>query len=106
MFVYLCLIMFAPSSFGLSVISLLIFWSSHYSRHNPLSVTCITKLYVLQTPTLVFCCCFGHVACGILVPPPETEPIPTAVKDQRLNHWTTRDSQPSPVLEVVRSLPF
>ena len=32
-----------------------------------------------------------HEACGTLVPPPRTEPRPTAVKALRLNHWTTKE---------------
>ena len=31
-----------------------------------------------------------HVACGILVPGPEIEPMPPAGEGQSLNHWTTR----------------
>ena len=33
-------------------------------------------------------CC---VACGIIVPLPGTEPMPSAVKAQSPNHWTTRE---------------
>ena len=47
-------------------------------------------------------CCFGgflfyfvfrprHAACGILVPRPETEPVPLAVKVQSPNHWTASE---------------
>ena len=32
-----------------------------------------------------------HVACGILVPWPETEPVPPAVEVHSLNHWTARE---------------
>ena len=31
------------------------------------------------------------MACGILVPQPEIEPIPPALEVQSLNHWTTRE---------------
>ena len=31
------------------------------------------------------------MACGILVPQPETEPGPSAVRAQSPNHWTTRE---------------
>ena len=31
-----------------------------------------------------------HVACGILVPQPGIEPVPSAVKAQNPNHWTAR----------------
>ena len=33
----------------------------------------------------------GPKAGGILVPRPETEPVPHAVKVRSLNHWNTRD---------------
>ena len=32
-----------------------------------------------------------HVACGILVPGPEIEPMPPAGEGQSLNHWATRE---------------
>ena len=36
--------------------------------------------------------CFGHhVACGILVPQPGTEPRPSAVRTRSPNHWTARE---------------
>ena len=31
------------------------------------------------------------MACGILVPQPEVEPVPPAVEAQSLNHWTARE---------------
>ena len=33
-----------------------------------------------------------HVAYGILVPQPEIEPVPSVVRAQSPNHWTTRES--------------
>ncbi|KAM9103178.1 olfactory receptor 7D4-like isoform 2-T2 [Megaptera novaeangliae] len=33
---------------------------------------------------------FTQVACGILVPQPRIEPLPTALEANNLNHWTTR----------------
>ena len=36
-----------------------------------------------------------HVACGILVPRPEIEPVPPALESQSLNHWTPREVPPS-----------
>ena len=35
-----------------------------------------------------FLCC---AACVILVPRPGIEPVPSAVKARRPNHWTTRE---------------
>ena len=32
-----------------------------------------------------------HVTWGILVPQPEIEPVPAAVKGQNPNHWTARE---------------
>ena len=32
-----------------------------------------------------------HVACGILVPQPETEPMSPAVEVRSPQHWTTRE---------------
>ena len=32
-----------------------------------------------------------HAACGILVPWPGIKPVPHAVEEQSLNHWTTRE---------------
>ena len=32
-----------------------------------------------------------HSGCRILVPQPETEPVPLAVEAQSLTHWTTRN---------------
>ena len=45
----------------------------------------------------ILCCCclfcfFGHVACGILVPWPGMEPIPTTVGMQSFNRWTKKRS--------------
>ena len=34
--------------------------------------------------------CFGHVACGILVPQPGIEPTLPVVEAQSANHWTFR----------------
>ena len=35
---------------------------------------------------------FGHAAaCGILVPPPRTEPIPPASEARSFNQWTTKE---------------
>ena len=45
----------------------------------------------------VFVClfCFSfwphHTACDILVPLPETEPVPPAVETWSPNHWTSRE---------------
>ena len=33
-----------------------------------------------------------HATCRILVPPPGTKPMPTAVEVQSLNHWTTKEA--------------
>ena len=35
-----------------------------------------------------------HAACKILLPPPGIEPVPSAVKVQSSNHWTTREFPP------------
>ena len=53
----------------------------------------------LQALFLFILCCylfclFGHVACGILVPWPGMEPIPTTVDMQSFNCWTTREINP------------
>lgn len=44
------------------------------------------------------CCCFllflfwpQHVACGILIPLPAIELVPTAMKAWNFNYWTTRE---------------
>ena len=42
------------------------------------------------------------VACGILVPWPGIEPVPSAVKAPSLNHWTVREY---PILLKLQSLP-
>ena len=34
---------------------------------------------------------FGHEACRILVPQQGIGPVPPAVEEQGLNHWTTRE---------------
>lgn len=34
---------------------------------------------------------FGCMSCGILAPPPGTEPVPCEVELQSLNHWTSRE---------------
>ena len=36
---------------------------------------------------ILLCC----TSCWILIPPLGTEPVPSAVKAQSLNHWTTRE---------------
>ena len=43
-----------------------------------------------------------HMACGILVPWLEIEPVPPALKalDLDLDHWTTREIQLSGSLEI------
>ena len=33
----------------------------------------------------------GYATCGILVPQPEIEPVPPALGQWSLNHWTTRE---------------
>ena len=43
----------------------------------------------LYFPFFCLCC----MACEILVPQPEIEPMPPTVEAQSLNHWTTRKSQ-------------
>ena len=37
----------------------------------------------------------GRVACGILVPRPGMEPVPSALGVQSLNHWTAREVRKS-----------
>ena len=51
----------------------------------------ITLVCVHQRSTPHFF--FGQrpAACGILVPRPGIEPMPHALEDQSLNHWTTRE---------------
>ena len=54
------------------------------------------ELAFLRGKHTIFIYVFIHfwphaVACGILVPQPETEPLPWAVKAQSPNHWTTRE---------------
>ena len=48
-------------------------------------------LQVEHSWTSTFFFWLHHVACGILVSRPGTEPVPPAVEAQRPNHWTTRD---------------
>ena len=56
-------------------------------------------------PKLVFCGFFlpHPMACGISVPRPGIKPRPLAVKVQRLNHWTIRESPRSKVLTQVQA---
>ena len=32
-----------------------------------------------------------HATCGILIPPSGMEPVPLALGEQSLNHWTARE---------------
>ena len=43
------------------------------------------------------------MGCGILVPPPEIEPVPPVLEAERLNHWTGREV-PRRVLFIIVSL--
>ena len=45
-------------------------------------------LHILFKASLYLCC----VACGILVPPPEIEPVLPAEEAWNPDHWTTRES--------------
>ena len=56
-----------------------LFWGS---RLRPLFI------YLLFIFPVFFCLCC--MACEILVPQPEIEPMPPALEAQSLNHWTTR----------------
>ena len=49
-----------------------------------------------------FLFCFGlhHLACGILVPWPGTEPRPLAVRTWSPNHWTAREFPILPLLLI------
>ena len=44
-----------------------------------------------------------NTACGILVPRPGIKPMPPAVEAQSLNHWTTREVCPGPILNSTGS---
>ena len=69
-------------------------------------------LYHKQTELMFLCplCYFLNiilfiflaVPCGVwdLVPPPGMEPKPPAVEVQHLNHWTSREVPPLPVMNI------
>ena len=46
-------------------------------------------------------CGHTHAACGILVPWSGTEPVPTVLSAQTLNHWTTREVPVKPLLLLL-----
>ena len=46
------------------------------------------KEHITHTNTHMF---FGQEACRILVPQQGIGPVPPAVEEQGLNHWTTRE---------------
>ena len=48
----------------------------------------IPRLWSISSLSVFF---FSHTACGILVPPREIEPRPSAVRAQSPNHWTARE---------------
>ena len=50
-----------------------------------------------------FCFIVGLEPHGILVPRPGVEPVPSAVEEQRLNHWTPREVQITSLLNLVKS---
>ena len=41
------------------------------------------------------------VACGDLIPQPEVEPGPPALRVQSFNHWTTREVPPAIFLYLI-----
>ena len=55
------------------------------------------------TPSLKKFFSLCHVACGILVPQPVTEPVPPAEAAQSLNHWTTREVPLNPAYSIIIS---
>ena len=61
---------------------------------------CLPWQNVYSNPLPIFFLFFWphHVAWGVLVPHPGTEPVPSAVKVQSLNHWTAREFSPIFVL--------
>ena len=50
-----------------------------------------------------FCFWLCNTACRILVPRPGIKPTPPAVEAQSLNHWTTREVCPGPILNSTGS---
>ena len=46
-----------------------------------------------------------HLACGILVPQPETKPTPPEVETWRLGHWTTREIPWCYLFTVTSTIP-
>ena len=46
-------------------------------------------IYIFHKYMYIFCPC--HVTCGIFVPRPGVEPVPSAVKVPSPNHWTARE---------------
>ena len=75
----------------------------NYSVYDKLVEICVAlgillNITVHDTIINVFFVCFlgfffarTHAACGILVPPPGTEPGPPEVRVQSPNHWTVRE---------------
>ena len=51
---------------------------------------CVLRSQIQHNRTFLLFIWPCHVACGILVPGPEIEPMPPAGEGQSLNHWTTR----------------
>ena len=39
-------------------------------------------------------------ACGLLVPQPESKPLPSALEEWSLNHWITREVLPADFLKI------
>ena len=63
---------------------------------NPLELSVLTILLCLFFSFLFWP---HHVACGILVPWPETEPRSSAMRGQNPNHWITREFPLMPFLK-------
>ena len=64
-----------------------------YPKTNTYSMILLTWFFgvFLSFTGLFFTSWLCLEACGILVPPPGTEPVPPAVEAQSPNHWTIRE---------------
>ena len=55
----------------------------------------------MSAPPFLFFFWLHRVACRILVPQPGMEPVPPALGDWSLNHWTSREVPPFLLATVV-----
>lgn len=73
----------------------------HQALNYSAGLFLVVDIFICNFPWQLFIC-FWLLSCGILIPRPDIEPVPSAVRAQNSNHWTTREFSPMTIRESYK----